>query len=82
MSYQWTIADRISDTIVEAINYEIEAMRKRGNVDPIQALVGQLLALKSLDRSIPASRPKALAILMSNVDTTLAQIFAVYGNRN
>ncbi len=49
MEKDWTIANRVSDRIVDVINDELETMRKTNKVQARQLLVGQLLALRSLE---------------------------------
>jgi hypothetical protein len=74
MEKDWTIANRVSDRIVDVINDELETMRKTNKVQARQLLVGQLLALRSLEKSMPPGpRPKTLTRLDSAMEDYLLE---------
>ena len=76
--YIWTLADRISNEIVTLVNSHIKELRGNGRLTgsgcALQLLVGQLLALKALDESMPANKPATLTAFMQALDNVLADI--------
>lgn len=57
MASDWTIADGISDEIVNIVNRRLAEMQKAGRIQPFQLLAGQLLALMALFSTMPPSNP-------------------------
>lgn len=72
----WTVADRISDGIIDIANRELDAMRAAGTVDPFQLLAGQLLGLLSLARTMPPVRPASVARALGAAHVCLAELIA------
>ena len=72
---KWATADRISDRIVDFINDELEQMRKSDNIEPLQILAGQLLALKALEQTMPLVMfPTSLQAVLIAVNSALSEI--------
>ncbi len=80
MSRDWTIADRISDKIVNVINDELDAMRQRDAIEPLQLLAGELLALHALAQTVPAGAPESFKQLMYAAGFTLGEIMRTGGS--
>jgi hypothetical protein len=71
----WTDADRISDTVVNAVNAELSA-----GTQPVHVLAGQLLGLKATLRTAPASgRPLPMVGLGLAIDVVLMSLMEEYG---
>lgn len=58
----WEVADGLSDRIVREVNASLDAMRAAGNVDGLQLLAGQLLALLSLGETMKHIEPMPPAL--------------------
>ena len=71
---KWIIADRISDRIVVIVDDELEEMKGKENIEPLQLFAGQLLAFKTLERTMPVIRPKVVNRLFSCVDEVLKEL--------
>ncbi len=82
MTNPWATADRVSDRITTVLRDELGRMRKARAVRPDQILVGQLLALKSTEATMPLTgRPSALARLLEAVDETIGEFMGARAER-
>lgn len=70
----WAAADELSDKIVEAVNAELVRMRAAGQVQALQILAGQLLALMALERTMPPDRPASAGRLFAAVREVLDEL--------
>jgi len=78
----WVVADRLSDRIVDAVNDELDAMRAANAIDPIQLLVGQMLALLAFMHTAPTSAPddfQALGVMLETLVRKLHSARAMAG---
>ena len=76
----WTIADSLSDRIVDLVNEELAAMRRQNRVDGLQLLAGQLCALMALFSTMPAQpsiQPEALGALQTAVRQVLEELMGI-----
>lgn len=72
MSDKWAVADRVSKRITEVSNAEVDAMKAAtGHADGIQILVGHLLALYALFKTMPEDAPIVIHALKGVVGITL-----------
>lgn len=68
----WTVADRISDRIIDILNEEL----KKPDFDPVEALAGQLLALFRYMRTAPPDTPASFQILKDDIQVVLGELMA------
>jgi hypothetical protein len=72
----WNTADRISDRIVDMLKEEIGQMRQDGELQPLQILAGQVLALLSTLQSAPPVMPPSLVALEESATTFLKEMLS------
>jgi hypothetical protein len=75
MTQDWTTADRLSDTLVTAVNAELAVMRRAGAIEPTQLLAGLCLAFLALERTAPAYQVDgAYGLAVAAIRALLAQL--------
>lgn len=70
----WAVADQISGGIVYLVNAELDQMREKGDPEPLQLLVGQLLALMALEKIMPPRKPGTLDEMFVAVKKVLLEV--------
>lgn len=81
MPRDWHVADELSDRIVDALN---DARQKvvRGEGSPLDLLMGVLLGLMALERTIPGDRPEPLNVLLRQAHFVLTGLKNLNGGES
>ena len=72
----WDVADQVSDEIVEVLNRATDRMQEQDRLDPLQLIVGMLLAFFALEKTIPEGtlRPTSLQLLDTAANQVVKEI--------